>query len=90
VSSFYQESFSKLSVKKDDTILWLGLDNPESSNAITLEVVESLTRVLSYADFDPEIRVIILAGKGKVFCSGGDVKAMVKKEEMFAVNFVCF
>ncbi len=84
MSSFYQESFSKLSVKKDDTILWLELDNPESSNAITLEVVESLTRVLSYADFDPEIRVIILAGKGKVFCSGGDVKAMVKKEEMFA------
>lgn len=64
--------------------MWVELNNPDSSNAITLEVVDSLTRVLSYADFDPEIRVIILAAQGKVFCSGGDIKSMIKKEEMFA------
>lgn len=84
MKSFYQQEFPKLRVEKDEHLLWVDLNNPESSNAINLEVVDSLVRVLTHADFDPEIRVIILGGVGKVFCSGGDIKAMLNKEEMFA------
>lgn len=59
------------------------MNNPEQSNAITLEMVDSFCKVLKYADFDPGIRVIIVTGEGKNFCSGGDVKAMQDKTGMF-------
>lgn len=82
--SFYQESFEHLLVQKNNHLLWVTLDNPSMSNAITYEMIDSLTRVLNFADQDSDIRVIILTGNGKNFCAGGDIKAMEAKEGMFA------
>lgn len=81
---FYTQSFEQLKVQKRNSQLWVSMDNPDASNAITYEMTESLIKVLKYADFDPEIRVIVLTGEGKNFCSGGDVKAMESKTGMFA------
>lgn len=64
--------------------LWLKLDNPEQSNAISLPMIDSLTEILKQADFDPKIRVIVITGEGKNFCAGGDIKAMKEKSGMFA------
>jgi enoyl-CoA hydratase/carnithine racemase len=82
--SFYQTEFEHLKVRKEDNLLWLTLNNPSMSNAITDEMIESLCQVLSYADADNEVRVIILTGEGKSFCAGGDIKAMKNKTGMFA------
>ncbi|WP_374000327.1 enoyl-CoA hydratase-related protein [Bdellovibrio bacteriovorus] len=82
--SFYSQAFTHLSVSKKSYTLWVTLNNPEQSNAISLEMVDSLTRVLKFADFDPEVRVIVLKGEGASFCAGGDVKAMQNKTGMFA------
>lgn len=82
--SFYSQNFTHLKASLQSHILWVTLNNPEQSNAISLEMVDSLTRVLKYADFDPAVRVIILKGEGDVFCAGGDVKAMQNKAGMFA------
>jgi enoyl-CoA hydratase/carnithine racemase len=46
-------------------------------------MVESLCKVLKHADFDSKIRVLIITGEGKNFCSGGDVNAMSGKTGMF-------
>lgn len=81
---FYSQSFKHLKTQIEGHQLWVTLDNPEQSNAISLEMVDSLTRVLRHADFDPAIRVIILRGEGSAFCAGGDVKAMQNKTGMFA------
>lgn len=81
---FYAQNFPHLQVqKKSAHQLWLTLNNPEQSNAITDEMIHSLCAALKHADFDPEIRVIILTGTGKNFCSGGDVKAMENRTGMF-------
>ncbi|MEK2690457.1 enoyl-CoA hydratase-related protein [Bdellovibrio sp. GT3] len=82
--SFYSQSFPHLKVSLKKHQLWVTLDNPEQSNAITYEMVGSLTRVLRFADFDSEVRVIVLTGEGANFCAGGDVKAMENKTGMFA------
>ncbi|WP_413577948.1 enoyl-CoA hydratase-related protein [Bdellovibrio sp. HCB290] len=82
--SFYAQSFPHLKVSLKKHQLWVTLDNPEQSNAITYEMIDSLTRVLRFADFDNEIRVIVLTGEGANFCAGGDVKAMSTKTGMFA------
>lgn len=81
--SFYSQEFQHLEVQKNEHLLWVTLDNPQASNAISLEMVDSLTKVLEHADFDPDIRVIVLTGKGNVFCAGGDVKEMLEKKGMF-------
>ncbi|HEX7673128.1 MAG TPA: enoyl-CoA hydratase-related protein [Bdellovibrio sp.] len=80
---FYSQSFNHLKVAKKNHQLWITLNNPEQSNAITYEMTDSLTSVLRHADFDSEIRVIVLTGEGKNFCAGGDVKAMENKTGMF-------
>jgi Enoyl-CoA hydratase/carnithine racemase len=82
--SFYASSFPHLKVLLDNHVLWLTLNNPEQMNAISLEMVDSLTKVLKYADFDSAVRVIVIKGEGKGFCAGGDIKAMAGKTGMFA------
>lgn len=82
--SFYSQIFTHLKVSRADSVLWVALDNPEYSNAISLEMVESLTSVLQHANQDPRIRVVVLHGQGPTFCAGGDVKAMKAKAGMFS------
>ncbi len=81
--NFYAPEFSHLKVALKGSQLWITLNNPEQSNAISYEMTESLISVLKYADFDPQVRVIVITGEGKNFCAGGDVKAMENKTGMF-------
>lgn len=80
---FYSQHFPQLLVQKKNRQLWLTLNNPEQSNAITYEMISSLCRVLRHADMDPEVWVLVLTGAGKNFCAGGDTKAMAEKSGMF-------
>lgn len=83
--SFYSQSFPHLEIAVKKTHqLWITLNNPDQMNAITTSMIESLVSVLKHADFDREIRVIVITGKGKSFCAGGDIKAMQDKSGMFA------
>ena len=81
---FYAQKFTHIQLQQSGFILQITLDNPENSNAISLEMVDSLTTVLRHADYDPRVRVVILTGAGKAFCAGGDIKAMMQKTGMFA------
>ncbi len=82
--SFYQKDFAHLSLTvKNSHQLWVSLNNPDQMNAITTEMIESLVSVLKFADFDKNIRVIVITGLGKSFCAGGDIKAMEDKSGMF-------
>jgi methylglutaconyl-CoA hydratase len=54
-------------------VLRLTLDRPEVRNAVNGEVYQVLHRELERAAKDPDVRVVVLAGKGPAFCSGVDV-----------------
>lgn len=81
--SFYAQIFPHLRVAKNNHQVWLTLDNQEQMNAISLEMVSSLTQVLKFADADSDVRVIVITGTGQAFCAGGDIKAMENKTGMF-------
>jgi enoyl-CoA hydratase len=51
------------------------LDRPERLNAITWELVDEVHECLSEIESDPSIRVVIITGAGRGFCSGTDLKA---------------
>jgi enoyl-CoA hydratase len=56
-------------------VLVVTLNRPEARNALNPELIDGLSTVLRSADADPEVRVIVLAGAGPVFCAGLDLKA---------------
>ena len=60
--------------EKSDHIATITLNRPERLNAISFEMLELLTQRLSEAENDGDVRVIILTGAGRGFCSGLDLK----------------
>ncbi len=55
-------------------ILEVALNRPEVYNALNLDLMVSLRDALASAATDDSIKGILLTGKGKAFCSGGDLK----------------
>jgi enoyl-CoA hydratase/carnithine racemase len=64
-----------------DGIATLTLNRPERLNALGETLREDLLDGVARAADDAEVRVIVLTGAGKGFCSGGDVKAMNENKE---------
>jgi enoyl-CoA hydratase/carnithine racemase len=48
------------------------LDRPRRLNALTFEVYRELAETFEQLDARPEIRAIVITGRGRGFCSGGD------------------
>ena len=64
-----------------DGIATLTLNRPERLNALGDTLREDLQDAVTRACDDAEVRVMIVTGAGKGFCSGGDVKAMSERKE---------
>ncbi len=55
----------------------LTLNRPAGLNAITLDMVRSLTRLLQAWADDPAVYAVVLRGAGeKAFCAGGDIRSL--------------
>jgi|SRR5665213_2221951 len=52
------------------------LQRPEKRNALNPEMISALREALARAAGEPDVRVVLLAGAGKDFCSGLDLKAL--------------
>ncbi|MEE8470369.1 MAG: enoyl-CoA hydratase/isomerase family protein [Dehalococcoidia bacterium] len=62
---------------KDGQIAVLTLSRPEAYNAIDLDTAEHLANCLMSLSVDNSVRGVVLTGKGKAFCAGGDLKWML-------------
>jgi 2-(1,2-epoxy-1,2-dihydrophenyl)acetyl-CoA isomerase len=52
------------------------MNRPEARNALSRAMLQAMQQQLVAAEFNPEVRCIVLTGAGKAFCAGGDVKGM--------------
>jgi 2-(1,2-epoxy-1,2-dihydrophenyl)acetyl-CoA isomerase len=68
--------FKTLLYQKDQNILTLTLNRPDVFNAFDDTQSYELQDALKAATRDQEIRVVVLTGAGKAFCSGQDLKAI--------------
>ena len=59
---------------KEGAIATLTLNRPDRLNAITGPMLDALSAALVDADADPAVRVIVITGAGRGFCSGLDLK----------------
>lgn len=60
----------------DGGICRITLNKPDAANAISPDQRQLLIRLLSEADADPEVRVVVIAATGKHFCAGADLRGM--------------
>jgi len=66
-----------LLVDRTDGVATLTLNRPESMNAMSLALKEELIGVLGEVGDDPAVRAVVLAGAGRAFCVGQDLREHV-------------
>ena len=60
----------------DGAVAKVVLNRPETLNALSVEMRESLCDYFTRLRFDDQVRVVIVTGAGRGFCSGADVDRM--------------
>jgi 2-(1,2-epoxy-1,2-dihydrophenyl)acetyl-CoA isomerase len=63
----------------EDGVLTLTLNRPDRLNALNREMIEALAASITRAAGDSAVGAVVLAGAGRAFCSGGDVKGMAER-----------
>lgn len=78
-------SHKSLMFEVKDGVGLIRLNRPDDGNAITLEMARELLAVAIRCDETPEVRAVVLAGTGKMFCAGGDLKAFAAQGEQVSL-----
>ena len=68
-----------------DSVAWIHLNRPERLNAVVPELTAALVAAFERAGED-NARVIVLAGSGRAFCSGHDLKEKLPPETLLATR----
>ena len=71
-------------VEKREGIGILTLNNPAKRNVLSRPMLDALSEGIAQFRDDNEVRVVILAAKGPVFCSGHDMKDIVGRDRSAA------
>ena len=66
---------------ENGNIAVITLNRPESMNALSGHLHEEMRQAIDEAEKDDAVRVIILTGAGRGFCSGDDVKSIFLGED---------
>ena len=66
----------ELLVEQIDHVALITLNRPERLNAISGPMLNALSKTMTEANRDPDIRCVVLTGAGRGFCSGLDLVAV--------------
>lgn len=69
-------SYQTIILEKKENVAIVTLNRPERLNALNPQLTQELLSALDDVDEDSEMRVLVLTGAGRGFCSGGDVGGM--------------
>src|SRR5262245_42369905 len=61
----------------EDGVGTVTLTRPDTLNSLTFEVYAELDRLARECQSDDTVKVLVLTGSGKAFCSGGDVHEII-------------
>jgi enoyl-CoA hydratase/carnithine racemase len=59
----------------DHGVATITLNRPEKYNAFTKDMINRWGEILEKCETDPKVKVVVLTGAGKAFCTGGDIGA---------------
>lgn len=71
-------AYQALLLEREDAVLTIIINRPAQMNAMDLNAIAELVRALQGADQDEGVRVIIITGSDKFFCTGADISGAAK------------
>ncbi|MGF7120397.1 enoyl-CoA hydratase [Rhodococcus sp. TAF43] len=60
----------------EDGVLRVVIDRPASMNAVRTETLDAIADAFEKHSADPDVRVAVLAGSGRAFCTGADLAGL--------------
>jgi enoyl-CoA hydratase/carnithine racemase len=69
-------------LEKKDGIAVLTLNRPEVLNSVNMEMRSEIAGILDSLEADPAVRLLIVTGAGRAFCSGADIQEAVQNPDM--------
>ncbi|HVF53526.1 MAG TPA: enoyl-CoA hydratase family protein [Actinomycetota bacterium] len=73
----FTDEWKNFSFGVSDGVATLTFDRPEVLNALTFEVYADLRDLLTELPHRGDVSVLVITGKGRGFCSGGDVHQII-------------
>ncbi len=70
--------FETVRYETDGAVATITLNRPDAANAQSTQLLEELDAALDLADADDAVRVVVLAGEGKHFSAGHDLKEILE------------
>jgi len=77
-----------LDVESEGGVARIFLNRPEKVNALHSPLLESLLEAIKRVEGARDVRVVVLGGRGKVFCGGADVGELSTLDAQSAPRFV--
>jgi 2-(1,2-epoxy-1,2-dihydrophenyl)acetyl-CoA isomerase len=71
-----------LRVEIGEGVATLILDRPDALNALTVPLKEELRAAFEELGADPDVRALVLAGAGRAFCAGQDLRERVQPDAL--------
>ena len=65
--------FETIILKKEGHVATLTMNRPDMMNALSTRMLQEMVTAVGELSQDDDVRVVILTGAGRVFCSGADV-----------------
>src|SRR6478672_9696227 len=66
-------SYSHIEYRVTGHVATITLDRPERLNAFTVRMQQELCAAVDQIDADPEVRAVVVTGRGRGFCAGADL-----------------
>lgn len=67
-------SMHEVDFERDGHVARVWFNRPARKNALTVAVLHRLEAIMDEVDADPDLRVMVLRGRGSTFCSGFDLE----------------
>ena len=77
-----QMTYESILYEQKGPVVKITMNRPEVLNALSEQLVNEISAGLDQADRDPEVRAVILAGSGRSFCAGYDMRREGGKSSM--------
>jgi enoyl-CoA hydratase/carnithine racemase len=76
-SAGFTEAWKHFDVAQEDGVLTVTFARPERLNALTFDVYADLRDLLGEVPHRDDVRAVVITGRGRGFCSGGDVDEII-------------
>lgn len=67
------EPYTQIAYEVADHVATITLDRPDRLNAFTARMQRELCAALDEVDADPDVRAVVVTGRGRGFCAGADL-----------------